>query len=61
MANIWKENILENLEKGLLEYEIIGEFLADIRKKFGRGDRESVKIAELRRLEQESKMIEEFV
>ena len=49
------------MEGSLLEYKIVGEFLADIRKKFGRGDRESVKIAELRRLEQESKMIEEFV
>jgi len=38
------------LEEGLLEYENIGEFLVDIRKEFGGGDKESVKVAKLRRL-----------
>jgi len=37
------------------------EFLVDIRKEFGGKDEELVKIAELKRLEQWSKMIEEFV
>ena len=50
-ADISKENILEDLEGGLLEYETVGEFLADIRKEFGREDEESVKVAELRKLE----------
>jgi len=40
-----------NIERVLVEYKNIGEFLADIRKKFGREDEESVKVAELRRLE----------
>jgi len=44
-----------------LEYETVEEFLAGIRKKFGGGDEESVKVAELRRLEQEGKTIEKFV
>jgi len=52
---------LENLEAGLLEYETAEEFLVDIRKEFGEGDEESVKVAELRRLEQGGRMIEEFV
>jgi len=39
--------MLENLEGELLEYENIGEFLADIRKEFGGGDEESVKVVEL--------------
>jgi len=60
-ADIWKENILENLEGRLLEYENIGEFLADIRKEFGGKDKESVKVAELRKLEQRGKTMEEFV
>jgi len=34
-----------------LEYETVEEFLADIRKEFRGGDKESVKIAELKRLE----------
>jgi len=53
--------MLENLEGELLEYENIGEFLADIRKEFGGRDEESVKVVELRRLEQERKTMEEFV
>ena len=52
LANIWKENILENLEVGVLEYEIIGEFLANLMKEFGEGDKEVVKVAKLKRLEQ---------
>jgi len=51
LANMWKENILENLEGGLLEYEIVGEFLADIRKEFEEDNEEMVKVAELKRLE----------
>jgi len=31
----------------LLEYKIVREFLADIKREFGGGDKESVKIAEL--------------
>ena len=60
-VDIWKENILEDLEAGLLEYKMAEEFLTDIKKEFGGGDEESVKVAELRRLEQKSKMMEEFV
>jgi len=45
----------------LLEYKTVREFLADIKKNFGRGDKETVKVAELRRLEQESKTMKKFV
>jgi len=44
-----------------LKYETAEEFLADIRKEFGGGDKESVKVTELGKLEQEGKMMEEFV
>ena len=37
------------------------KFLADIKKEFGGEDEKSVKIAVLKKLEQESKTIEEFV
>ena len=60
-ANIWKENMLENLEKGVLEYESVGEFLAVIKKEFGGEEEESVKVAELKKLEQGGRIIEEFV
>jgi len=61
LADIWKENMLEDLEGGLLKYETVGEFLTNIRKEFGREDEESVKVAELRKLEQKSKTMGEFV
>ena len=60
-ADIWKKNVLEDLETGEVEYESIGEFLAEIKKEFGGGDKESVKVAELKRIEQESRSMEEFV
>ena len=58
---MWKENMLEDLEVGVLEYETVEEFLVDIRKEFSEGDEESVKVAELKRLEQRRKMMEKFV
>jgi len=61
LADIWKENMLEDLEGRLLEYQTVGEFLAEIRKEFGGEEEESVKVTELRRLEQGGKMMEEFV
>ena len=44
-----------------MEYETVGEFLVNIRKEFREEDEELVKIAELKRLEQREKTIEEFV
>jgi len=39
----------------VLEYKIAEEFLTDLRKEFGRGEEKTVKVAELRRSEQEKK------
>ena len=61
MADIWKENTLEDLKEGILKYEIAGEFLTDIKKKFGEGDEKTAKVVELKKLEQEGRMMEEFV
>jgi len=52
---------LEDLEGELLEYETAGEFLADIKKYFGREDEKTVKVAKLKKLEQEGRTMEEFV
>jgi len=60
-ADIWKENIMEELETGEIEFELAGEFLAEIRREFGKGDEESVKVAELKKIEQGGRMMEEFV
>ena len=61
LADIWKENIMEDLKRGLLNYKVVGEFLADLKEEFGEGDKKAIKIAELKRLEQRGKMIKEFV
>ena len=55
--DVWKENMLEDLEVGEIEYK----FLAGLKKKFGKGYKEVVKIAELRRLEQRGRTMEKFV
>jgi len=60
-VDIWKKNILEDLEEGSLEYESVEKFLATIKREFGGGDKESVKVAELKRLEQEGRMMKKFV
>ena len=52
---------MEDLKEGELEYESVGEFLTVIKKEFGRGEEESVKVAELKRLEQGGRIMEKFV
>jgi len=44
-----------------MEYEMAEEFLMVLKKKFGEGEEESVKAAELRKLEQGGRTIEEFI
>jgi len=56
-----REVSVEEQIQWVLSYKNIREFLADIRKEFGEGDEESVKVAKLRRLEQGEKTMEEFV
>ena len=58
---MWKENVLDELKAGELKFETVGEFLVEIKKEFRGGEEELVKAAELRKLEQGGKMIEEFV
>jgi len=60
-ADVWKENIMEELESGEIEYETAEEFFTNLRKEFGGGEEESVKVAELRKLEQGGRTMEEFV
>jgi len=61
MADVWKENMMEELEAGEVEYETVEEFLSNLKKKFGREEEESVKAVELRKLEQEERTMEKFV
>jgi len=60
-ADVWKENVMEELEAEEVEYKSVEEFLTSLRKEFGGGEEESVKAAELRKLEQGGRTIEEFI
>ena len=61
LADTWKENVIEKLEAGEIKYETAEEFLMSLRKEFGRGEEKLVKAAELRKLEQGERTMEEFV
>jgi len=52
---------MENLERKLLNYEAVGEFLANLKERFREGNHKIIKITELKKMEQENRMIEEFV
>jgi len=52
---------MEELETGEIEYETVEEFLISLKKKFGSGEEKSVKAADLRKLEQGERTIEEFM
>jgi len=45
-VDIWKENVMEELETGKIEYEMVEEFLMSLKKEFGGGEEESVKAVE---------------
>ena len=53
--------MIEELESGKVEYESVEEFLTCLKKEFGGREEESVKVAELRKIEQGGKTMEEFV
>ena len=53
--------MMEEIEAGEVEYESVEEFLTILKKEFGGGEEESVKVAELRKIEQGGRTMEEFV
>lgn len=50
IVDVWKENILKDLEAGELVLVSAGDFSAEFRKKFRGGDNELAKIVELKQL-----------
>jgi len=52
---------MEELKSEEVEYELAEEFLMSLKKEFGGGEEESVKAAELRKLEQGGRTMEEFI
>ena len=59
--DVWKENVMEEMEVEEVEYESAEEFLTTLRKEFGGGEEELVKAAELRKMEQGGKSMKEYV
>ena len=46
LADIWKENILKDSKAGELEFLTVEDFLIKLKKEFGGGDNETMKMAE---------------
>ena len=53
--------MMEELEIGEVEFESAGEFLLEIKREFGGRDKELVKVAELKKIEQGGRTMEEFI
>ena len=53
--------MLEDLKAEEVEFWLSGEFLLELKKEFEDRDKESVKVVELKRIEQGGKIMEEFV
>ena len=53
--------MIEELEAEEIEHETVEEFLTSLKKEFGEREEKSVKVAELRKLEQGRRMMEEFM
>jgi len=52
---------LEREHSGSLSYATVKEFLSDLKEKFGREDNRTMKVMELKKVEQGSKTMEKFV
>ena len=52
---------MEDLETRKVKFELIGKFLLGLRKEFEKNYDETVKVAELKRVEQGRRTIKEFV
>ena len=52
---------MEDLESGGFSYTTIREFLSDLKENFGNKDNKIIKVIELKKVEQGSRTIEEFV
>jgi len=46
---------MEDLERGLLNYEVVGKFLANLKEEFRGGNKKVIKVVELRKVEQGGK------
>jgi len=61
VAEIWKDNSLDEIAKGTSVVQTVEQLFAKIRQEFGKFDEESKKVDELRVLEQGGKTVDEYV
>jgi len=61
VAEIWKDNVLDENTKGTSLVNTVEELFTKIWQEFGEFDEESRKVDELRLLEQGSKTVDEYV
>jgi len=61
VAEIWKDNVLDEITKGTLAVNTVEELFTKIRQEFGEFDEESRKVDKLRVLEQGSRTVDEYV
>jgi len=52
LADVWKENVLEDLKAGALEFKMVEKSLEEIKKELGGEDEEAKNIAKLKEIEQ---------
>jgi len=61
VAEVWKENVLEERRQGVSMVETVEELFTKMREEFGEFDEESRKVDELRLLEQGGRTCDEYV
>ena len=61
VAEVWKENVLEERRQGVSVVEMVEELFTKMREEFGEFDKESRKVGELRLLEQGGQTCDEYV
>jgi len=52
---------LKDIETGEIQFASAEDFLGELKREFGEGDDKLTRVAELKKIEQEGKTIEEFV
>jgi len=50
LVNIWKKNIIKDLESGNLSYTTVEEFLSDLKQEFDGEDNKMMKVTKLKKL-----------
>ena len=61
VAEVWKENVLEERRQEVSGVETVEELFTKMREEFGEFDKESRKVDELRMLEQGGRTCDEYV